>query len=64
MLTFEGKIDSIDTMLDKNLKQEQIRTKNGLIQIVKTLQLCAKQNIPLRGHRDNLSIKFDDGLQQ
>ena len=61
MLTFEGKIDSIDTMLDKNLKQEQIRTKNGLIQIVKTLQLCAKQNIPLRGHRDNLSIKFDDG---
>ena len=39
-----------------------MRIKNGLIQIVKTLILCARQNIPLRGHRDNATLKFKDGI--
>jgi hypothetical protein len=39
-----------------------MRIKNGLKQIVKTLILCAHQNIPLRGHRDNAILKFKDGI--
>ena len=30
-----------------------MRTRNGLIQIIKTLMLWARQNIPLKGHSDN-----------
>ena len=39
-----------------------MRRNNGLIKIVKTLILCSRQNIPLRGNRDNASLKFKDGI--
>jgi hypothetical protein len=39
-----------------------MRRNNGLIQIVKTLILCSRQNIPLRGNRDNATLKFKDGI--
>ena len=60
ILTYENKIDSIDAAVNKHLKEDQVRTRNGLIQIVKTLMLCARQNIPLRGHSDNNIIRIND----
>ncbi len=46
ILSYEIKSEPINLILDKNLQKDKLRTKNGLISIVKTLQICATHNLP------------------
>ena len=60
--SYDNKSEPINLILDKNLQKVKLRTKNGLLSIVKTLQICARHNLPLRGHRDNKIIRFKEGI--
>ncbi|XP_003748679.1 52 kDa repressor of the inhibitor of the protein kinase-like [Galendromus occidentalis] len=43
-------------------REEQVKkNRQGLVPIIRTILLCGKQNIPLRGHRDDGSLSAVDG---
>ena len=49
----ENKILSVDRIHTKVLNDKIFKNRLKLIPIIKTVLLCARQNIPLRGHRDD-----------
>ena len=50
-----NKIKPIDQIQDKILDKNITANRNKLAPVVKTIMLCARHNIPLRGHRDDSS---------
>lgn len=46
--------------IDSAHKLQALENRKRLARIVKTLILCGKLNIPLRGHRDNGALDVDD----
>ena len=52
----QGKNPSITTMVTQTVKDEKER-KLQLSFIIKSLVICAKQGLPLRGHREAISLK-------
>ena len=50
----------VNLQLDKQLQRDKERIRKGLIQIVKTLILCGRQNIPIRGHLDNSILNLNE----
>ena len=56
----EQKSAPIDVMLD-DMKRQQIEENRKLLRpIVRAIVLCGRQNIPLRGHRDDSSNYLSD----
>jgi hypothetical protein len=51
----DNKQDSVQSQLSKAYSEKVRRNRSALISIVKTIILCGKQNIPLRGHTDDHS---------
>ena len=49
----ENKILSVDRIHTKVLKDKIFKNRLKVIPIIKTVLLCVKHNIPLRGHRDD-----------
>ena len=49
----ENKSVSVTRMIDTALKNRVEKNRAKLVPIVKTVLFCGKQNIPLRGHRDD-----------
>ncbi|CAF1321705.1 unnamed protein product [Adineta steineri] len=47
---------SIDVLLDDKRRQQILENRERLKPIIRTILLCGKQNIPLRGHRDDGSL--------
>lgn len=43
----------IDMILNKQVSKQVAENREKLVPIIKTVLLCARQNIPLRGHRDD-----------
>lgn len=54
-----GKKD-IDILLNNRMNQVIEYNQKRLIPIIKTVLFCAQNNLPLRGHRESGSLKFDD----
>jgi hypothetical protein len=58
----EKKTTPVDVMLD-DLKKQQIEENRKLIRpIINAIVLCGRQNIPLRGHRDDSQYYLSDDL--
>lgn len=55
-----NKSNTVHEKLNKALTQERERIRKGLIQIIKILIQCGRQNIALRGANDNYTLKNDD----
>ena len=56
----EKQSEPIDVMLDE-VKRQQIEENRKLLKpIVGAIVLCGRQNIPLRGHRDDSSNYLSD----
>jgi len=49
--TFENPASSIDYQLDRNRIEVIEKNKSILLSVIKIVITCARQNIPLRGHR-------------
>lgn len=49
--TFENPISSIDYQVDRNRIEVVQKNKSILLSVIKVVITCARQNIPLRGHR-------------
>ena len=52
-------VTHVDAQIDKQKKQQILQNRKALASIVDTIKLCAIQNIPLRGHRDDGRINPD-----
>ena len=48
-----------DSLVDSPKRDEVLRNRQALAYIVETIKLAAKQNIPLRGHRDDGRIEVN-----
>lgn len=61
-LIYENKKDDVISVLDSSRKAQQIENRQKLIPIVKTVLLCGRQGLALRGHRDHgsLSLKMPE----
>jgi hypothetical protein len=46
--------------LDKHLQKEIAENRARIKPIIQTILLCGRQNIPLRGHRDDGDVLNDD----
>lgn len=57
--TYDKPEMAIANIVDESSKNQSLENRNRLKPIVQTLILCAKQNIPLRGHRDDGALDFD-----
>ena len=58
----EKKTTPVDVMLD-DLKKQQIEENRKLIRpIINAIVLCGRQNIPLRGHRDDSQYYLSDDV--
>jgi len=51
---------SFKIVLNDNLRKQITDNRERLKPIIKTLILCSKQNIPLRGHRDDGALILND----
>ncbi|CAF1232275.1 unnamed protein product [Rotaria sordida] len=51
---------SIEIQLNNQLRKQIIENRERLKPIIQTIILCGKQNIALRGHRDNGNFVFDE----
>ena len=56
----ERQSESIDVMLDEMKRQQIEENRKPLKPIVGAIVLCGRQNIPLRGHRDDSSNYLSD----
>ncbi len=52
-LSMENQAASVDVQLNKLVSKQVLTNCEMLKLIVKAILLCARQNIPLRGHRDD-----------
>lgn len=52
LLTFDGKKDSVDLQVNKQMKRESVENKKKLSAIVETIFFCGRQEISCRGHND------------
>ncbi len=52
---------NIRRWIDRGLAQRVSTNRRRLLSIVKTLTLCGRQNIPIRGHRDNTKDVLEEG---
>ena len=52
----EGKCENVSIQVDNHLKKLVEQNRQRLVPIVETIILCGRQNIPLRGHRDDGKI--------
>ncbi|XP_066914987.1 uncharacterized protein [Clytia hemisphaerica] len=55
----KGETQKISTVIDKNKAKRIEKNRSKIMPIIKTVVLCARQNIPMRGHRDD-SKHIDD----
>lgn len=62
--TMEGKNQSVSLQIDSNMKKQVDKNRERLVPIVKTILLCGRQNIPLRGHRDDGEIALDSNKRE
>lgn len=62
--TFENPSSSIEHQLDRNRSEVIEKNKSILLSVIKVVITCARQNIPLRGHRGEsfFLLKFIGGL--
>ena len=51
---YHGKSMPINKLLDSTYKAEVKKNREALLPIVDTVKLCGRQNLSLRGHRDNV----------
>lgn len=51
--SMEGKAHSVQSQIDSAMKKRVEENRRRLIPIIKTIILCGRRNIPLRGHRDD-----------
>ena len=54
---------SVPVLLDKNKADVIAFNRKRLIPIVKTILLCARCKLPLRGHRDNQDLKTEESIR-
>ena len=48
-----GEVYSITTVIDRKKAERIEQNRNKILPVIKTVIFCAKQNIPMRGHRDD-----------
>ncbi|KAJ4439280.1 hypothetical protein ANN_07400 [Periplaneta americana] len=60
---FEGKVENVLVQLNNEVLQTVRENRMKLVPIVKTIILCGRQNIPLRGHRDDGAIDLESENQ-
>ena len=53
VVTMDNKASRVDLMLDKKAKEQLERNREVLRSILRCLEFCARQEIALRGHRDD-----------
>ena len=56
----DGKIDSVQHQVDKQMKKELIENTKKISAIVETIIFCGRQEIPLRGHKDYGRLSLND----
>ena len=61
-LLMQQKATSIDVQLDSIWKKQIQKNRERLRSIVDAIILCGRQNIPLRGHRDDSKYLLDSSL--
>ncbi|XP_060881672.1 zinc finger MYM-type protein 1-like [Metopolophium dirhodum] len=60
LINFESGFEkTVDVLFDKHLQQSIESNKKRLIPIVKTILFCARNNLPLRGHREAGSLSLE-----
>jgi len=55
-----NKIESIEVQVNNSLRREIEENRKRIISIFKTVLLCGRQGIALRGHKDGGLIRCDD----
>ncbi|KAJ4426412.1 hypothetical protein ANN_27226 [Periplaneta americana] len=60
---FEGKVENVLVQLNNEVLQTVRENRMKLVPIVKTIILCGRQNIPLRGHRNDGAIDLESENQ-
>ena len=50
---YEGRQVTVNKMVDSSYKTNVKKAREAIAPIVDTVKLCGRQNIPLRGHRNN-----------
>ncbi|XP_069675925.1 52 kDa repressor of the inhibitor of the protein kinase-like [Periplaneta americana] len=60
---FEGKVENVPVQLNNEVLRTVRENRMKLVPIVKTIILCGRQNIPLRGHRDDGAIDLESENQ-
>ena len=59
----EATHDDILFQLDKAHQEEVLRDRSCLLSIADTVLMCARQNIALRGHRNEVGCVFENGVE-
>lgn len=60
LINFENGCEkTVDVLFNKHLQQTIESNKKRLIPIVKTILFCARNNLPLRGHRETGSLSLE-----
>lgn len=52
LLIFDGKKNSIDLQINRQMKKEVVENRKKIRAIVETIIFCGRQELPCRGHKD------------
>lgn len=58
-LIYENKKNDVICEIDKGRKRQQLENSQKLIPIIRTILLCGRQGLALRGHRDHGSLYLE-----
>lgn len=61
--TYTGAKPTVDVLIDKGLQSQIHANRERLKPIIKTVALCAREGIALRGHRDSGPLHLDETMK-